>query len=60
MSKLYTDSVYYNCKKAYFPRNSKKMKIFDFFYSRPKAEDSFESGGLDLNCHGFEYLIMMY
>ena len=35
------------------------MKILDFFYFRPKAdEDSSESGGIDLNCHVFEYLMM--
>ena len=41
-----------------FSRNLKKMKILDFFLFRPKSEDSFQSGGLDLNFIVFEYLMM--
>ena len=55
-STLYTDSVHYNCKKARFFRNLKKKthENFGFFLFRPKSQ----SGGLDLNCIVFEYLMM--
>ena len=60
MSKLYTDSVHYNCKKARYSRNLKKNENFGFFLFRPKSEGFFsQSGGLDLDCHVFEYLIML-
>ena len=58
MSKLYTDSVHYNCKKAHFSRNLKKMKILDFFYSGQNQRILSQSVGLDLSCLIFKYLMM--
>ena len=60
MSKLYTDSVHYNCKKCVFLKfEEKKMKILDFFLFQAQIRGFFsQSDGLDLNCHVFEYLMM--
>ena len=60
MSKLYTDSAHHNCKKACFSRNLKKMKILDFSIQAQIRGFFSQSGGPDLNCHVFEYLIMCF
>ena len=59
MSTLYTDSVHYNCKKARFSSNLKKKKKLLIFSIQAQIRGFFsQSGGLDLDCHVFEYLIM--
>ena len=59
MSKLYTDSVHYNYKKSAFFLKFEKNENFDFFQIQAKLRGFFsQSGGLDLNCLVFEYLMM--
>ena len=59
MSKLYTDSVHYNCKKSVFFLKFERNEIF-FFFSIAGSNQRIlsQSGGLDLNYHVLEYLMM--